>query len=108
MNFSQNNPRMPWYGYVIANVLVWIFVALIFAATKYGWFSSVEPTIDRSGIGSLLIFIPITFLLASIYDYLYDRVVHKKDDKGETEELETESELIQPGAESRTTKKSTP
>lgn len=107
MNYGQNDPRMPWYGYVIANALVWLFVALVFTASKYGWFSTVQGTIDRSGVGSLLIFIPLVFLIASIYDYIYDRIARRSDAKEVEPENVNEADQLIPGFDSGVSKKNT-
>ena len=74
MNFFNTEPRMPWYGYLIANAIVWIMTGLVFYGTKMAWFSNVKNTVDRPGTLSLLIFIPLAFFLASLYDYIFDRV----------------------------------
>lgn len=104
MLFGQNDSRMPWYGYVIANLIVWVFVAIVFVASKSGWFSNVQPTIDRSGIGSLLIFIPISFLIASLYDYFFDRIAGDEHDDDEDEENLPEAEQLIPGADAGSSK----
>jgi hypothetical protein len=92
MIFGKNDPKMPWYGYVLANVIVWGITALVFVVTKSGIISSVTSEIERSGIGSFLIFIPVAFLIASLYDYWFDRLARLSDDE------ETSSESS--GAES--------
>ncbi len=65
---------MPLTGYVLINGIVWLLCATIWIGTKQGWTSSVLPTIERPGTASLLLFVAGAFLVASVYDYVFDGV----------------------------------
>ncbi len=78
---TDRHVRMPWYGYVFANAIIWTIVIAIYFILKYSPRPFIVPTglIDRPGIASLLLFLPLAFLLASIYDYFFDRFASVKD-----------------------------
>lgn len=65
--------RFPWYGYLLINAGVWVLLALIYVATKGAWFSAVEAGVDRPAVGGLLLTVAACFLLASVYDFVFDR-----------------------------------
>jgi hypothetical protein len=60
----------PLKGYIILNVIFWLFCILQMGALK--WLYR-----DAMGIIFFFIFLPVGFTLVSIYDYVFDRIASK-------------------------------
>ena len=79
-NDADRDPRFPATGYVLINMVVIAICALIYFATKGAWFTLPESSIERPAVGALLFFIPVAFIIASIYDYFFDRGAERMPD----------------------------
>jgi hypothetical protein len=64
----------PLRGYLLINAIVWGLLVLVYIATRQAWFSNVSPAVMRPGVSPVLFLIGLAFLIASIFDYLFDRV----------------------------------
>jgi len=71
---EADDTLFPWWGYLIANAVVWTLAILVFVATKQAWFMDPKPLVNRPAVSALLIFVPLAFLIASIYDFCFDRI----------------------------------
>jgi hypothetical protein len=60
-------------GYLLINGIVWVVLFLIYVAVREAWFSSVAPGIQRQGVSPVLLLIALAFLIASVYDFAFDR-----------------------------------
>lgn len=65
--------RLPLWAYLVINALVWVFAALAWWATRQGWFMAPPANVPRPGAGAVLVFVPVAFALASVFDYLVSR-----------------------------------
>jgi len=82
-------------------------MAVIYVGVKNAWFSAVKSTIDRPGVMSLMIFIPIAFLIASVFDFCYDRYKSPTEDlEAEESEDSKDQEVIPTARDSKDTSKS--
>ena len=79
------NLPLPIKGYIALNLLVWIFCLAMLPFIK--WWSGPlrETSWSLTGIGFLLLLIPIFFTIVSIVDAIYDRRVADEDDEAGAE-----------------------
>lgn len=75
---QAKEPRLPWYGYVLLNVIVWVLTLGLYILAKDGFLAGDGGALPRPGLASLLVFIPVCFLAASLYDALYDRFANRQ------------------------------
>lgn len=79
---NQPLPRAPRFslkGYLLINAIVWGVLILIYIAVGKAWFSSVAPGIQRQGVSPVLLLIALAFLIASVYDFAFDRFRPRSD-----------------------------
>lgn len=69
---SPHRPH-PLRGYLLINLVVWVVCGLIFYSVSAGWFSTVAPAVQRPAAGGVLLLVMLSFLLASVYDFVFDR-----------------------------------
>ncbi|MBX3728866.1 MAG: hypothetical protein KF858_06750 [Candidatus Sumerlaeia bacterium] len=75
MNPTQaTSPRFPLRGYLLINGIVWALLVLVYIAVRQAWFSNVSPAVMRPGVSPVLFLIALAFLVASAFDYIFDRV----------------------------------
>jgi hypothetical protein len=65
---------MPLMGYVILNAGVVVLTLAVYLVAKSGFLAPDEGTVPRPGLASVLLFIPLAFLVASVFDAIHDRV----------------------------------
>lgn len=75
--------QMPWWAYLAVNAVVWVLTATAWWATREGWILGPPATVPRPGAAVLLVFVPVAFALASIFDYVSARSEsHRRATKG--------------------------
>ncbi|MDK2970345.1 MAG: hypothetical protein PWP23_100 [Candidatus Sumerlaeota bacterium] len=70
---SSRAARFSLKGYLLINGIVWVVLFLIYVSVREAWFSSVAPGIQRQGVSPVLLLIALAFLIASVYDFAFDR-----------------------------------
>lgn len=68
---------LPWYGYVLINLIVWAVVIATYVLAKKAMAGGPAPAVDRPGTAAFLFFIPLAFLIASLYDFFFDRIANR-------------------------------
>ncbi|MCB2156293.1 hypothetical protein KQI84_15570 [bacterium] len=82
---STRQSVLPWYGYLALNAVVWVLLLAIYLIPRWDKVSFTSG-IPRSGVPPLLLYIAGAFMLASIYDAVFDRVVRRRQLQREAEE----------------------
>lgn len=90
---STDQP-FPFLGYVVLNALVWGLLVLAYLAAKRGYFSSVSPLVERPGTAAVLLMVGLSFSVASIFDFLYEKIRLKASRK-KAEEISEPQERAQ-------------
>ena len=65
---------MPLLGYAILNGGVLLLTLGVYLVAKTGVLAPDGGTVPRQGLASVLLFIPLAFLVASVFDALHDRL----------------------------------
>ena len=81
---------LPIKGYILLNLLVWGFCLAMLPFIKWWAGPPRETGWALTGIGFLLVLIPVVFTIVSVFDAIYDRL--GSDD--ETDEAEDDAGLI--------------
>jgi hypothetical protein len=74
----RRDALFPWYGYVLVNAVVLAVTLGVYWLAVTGRVSTPGPSVERPGVAGWLLFIPLSFLLASLYDALVDRYLLRR------------------------------
>lgn len=75
---GPRQPRLAWWGYALMNGVVIVLCLAVYLLAKKGMVAPDAGAFARPGLASAMLFIPLAFLAASLYDAIYDRVAAAK------------------------------
>lgn len=79
---------VPVWGYVVINLVVLLFFAVLFAGAE--WYAQSRNT-TTAGVFPVLLVCYVSFLLVSIFDGVYDRIDVRRRSPVSSQELSKES-----------------
>ncbi len=84
---EHDQERFPLIGYLLINAVVIALCIAAWVATKKGLLMLPPATASgRPGVASMLVFVPLCFLLATLFDLVWRIVGRHRDRQAEPEE----------------------